>query len=237
MRHKSAIVVRQTEPADFEPIQDLCRIVYPYDEPWELEHLRSHHELFPEGQLVAVDADNGEILGMSASLIVNWDDYTGIDSYEDFTAEYMFTNHDPTGRTLYAAEVMVHPHRRGRGIGGKLYAGRRDVCRSLNLLRIRAGARLVGYSRYADQWSAEDYVLGVIRGNIRDATLSFQLRNGFRVFGLAHNYFPHDPDSLGWAALIEWINHRVARGPDYAGRPARFIREKTRRHEDAAIRS
>lgn len=232
MRHKSPIVVRPTLPADFKAVQDLCRIVYPYDDPWEMRHLHSHHEQFPEGQLVAVDSGNNEIVGMAASLIVKWDDYSPTDSYEDFTDEYMFTNHDPEGRTLYAAEVMVHPHRRGRGIGGKLYAGRRDVCRSLGLLRIRAGARLVGYSRYAEQWSAEDYVLGVIRGNIRDATLSFQLRQGFRVFGLAYNYFQHDPDSLGWAALIEWINHRVAEGVHYTGRPAKFLRQKARKPEN-----
>jgi hypothetical protein len=32
---------------------------------------------------------------MTASLIVDWDSYDMLDSWEQFTADGMFTNHDP----------------------------------------------------------------------------------------------------------------------------------------------
>jgi hypothetical protein len=113
---------------------------------------------------------------------------------------------------------MVHPAMQRRRIGHRLYEARRDLAARLGLLRIRAGARLRGYHRYAHRMTAEEYVLGVLRGRIKGPTLSFQLREGFRVFGVVRGYLVHDPDSLGWAALIEWLNPAVATAADEARR-------------------
>jgi GNAT superfamily N-acetyltransferase len=224
------IVVRQTRETDFDGIQALARRVYPHEtEPWEKEWLLSHHRVFPEGQSVAVDQATGAIVGMTASLIVTWDDYQLGDNYCDFTRQYRFTNHDPTGQTLYAAEVMTDPERRGEGIGKKLYAWRRQLVRDLGLRRIRAGARLRGYGRYAEQMSAETYVLKVINGELSDPTLSFQLKEGFRVLAVIGDYFDYDPESEGYAAIIEWINHQVATRPDTYGRPRRFGKKRRKR--------
>ncbi len=187
-----------------------------------MRHLESHHELFPEGQLVAVDKRTNDIVGMAASLIVRWDDYELQDTYLDFTDNYMFTNHDPEGRTLYGAEVMVDPECRGQGVGKKLYKARRQLCVRLKLRRIRAGARLSGFYKYADKMPVMEYVQRVIQGELADPTLTFQLKQGFRVFGLAKGYFEHDPQSLGNAALIEWINHRAAKRKHYEQRDPRF---------------
>lgn len=226
---RSKISVRQTRPGDFQAIADLSRRVYPHDEPWREEQLASHLKVFPRGQFVAVDDETGVVVGMAASLIVKWDDYSVSDSYGDFTDNFMFTNHDPTGRTLYAAEVMVAPDRQGQGIGKKLYTARRELVRELGLLRIRAGARLRGYSAYAEQLSPEEYVKRVIRREIVDPTLTFQLRNGFRVIGIVSSYLNDDPASMGHAAVIEWINHQVASRRDYAGRDRRFARPRRKR--------
>jgi hypothetical protein len=108
---------------------------------------------------------------------------------------------------------MVSPGRRGLGIGKAIYAARRDLTVRLGLARIRAGARLRGYHRVAHRMSAADYVDRVVRGLYRDPTLSFQLREGFRVLGVAENYLRNDPESLGWAAVIEWLNPDVPQPP------------------------
>jgi len=201
------VIVRQTREADLPGIRSLAGLAYPFEEePWDLLYLRSHHRMFPRGQSVAEDAKTGEIVGMSASLIVDWDDYELDDNYRDFTDHYMFTNHNPAGRTLYAAEVMTHPNRRGQGIGKKLYARRRELVRQLGLDRIRAGARLRGYGRYVDQLSPEQYLTHVLEGEIGDPTVSFQLKQGFEVIGIVADYFGRDPESLGYAAIIEWLN-------------------------------
>lgn len=207
----SGILVRNTRPEDFAGIIAMCREVYTGTPPWTEAQLASHRRVFPAGQFVAVESGTGAVVGMAASLIVLWDDYDVDDSWRDFTDRGMFTNHDPEhGRTLYGAEVMVLPTRRRLGIGKKLYAARRALVEQLGLLRIRAGARLQGYHRCADRMTAEEYVQRVVDGDLADATLSFQLKQGFRVLSVTSGYLRYDPESLGWAAVIEWLNPDIA---------------------------
>lgn len=214
--------VRATQPQDFLGIIALCREVYPGTAPWTEAQLASHLRAFPEGQLVAVSSD-GALIGMAASLIVLWDDYTFTTSWRDLTAAGTFDNHDPVrGRTLYGAEIMVHPAWQGRGVGKQLYAARETLARRLGLLRIRAGARLRGYREFVDSLSVEGYVLRVVRGELSDPTLTFQLRRGFRVLAVAPGYLAHDPESQGHAAVIEWLNPDVANPEDHAAGDPRF---------------
>lgn len=223
MSAEDTIIVRNTQPVDFPAIEELSRIIYPHDVPWTPGYLSAHIEVFPEGQLVAVDSETGTLVGMAASLIVNWDDYDHLDDYNVFTDHGYFTNHDPAGRTLYGAEVIVHPEIRGLGIGTRLYEARQELVERLGLLRIRAGARLAGYHQYADELSAEAYVIRVVNEEIYDPTITFQLRRGFDVLAVVPEYFERDLKTRGYAALIEWINMKVARPEDYAGRNPLFL--------------
>jgi GNAT superfamily N-acetyltransferase len=221
---RGQIEVVPTRPEHFQRIIGLCLDVYTSTKPWNEAQLASHLEVFPEGQLVAVHRPSDLVVGMAASLIVLWDDYEFDHSWREITDGGFFTTHDPEyGRTLYGAEIMVDPAWQGLGIGKHLYAARRELCRRLGLLRIRAGARLAGYSAYADRLSALEYVQKVISGELGDPTLSFQLRQGFHVLAITDTYLLKDPDSHGYAAVIEWINDEVARPEDYRGRDPRFI--------------
>ncbi|MFP4509275.1 MAG: GNAT family N-acetyltransferase [Spirochaetota bacterium] len=206
--------VRTALPSDHDAIVEVSHRVYPPSLAWTYRELESHQSIFPEGQIVAVDANTGRLLGAAMSLIVTWDDYEITDDYEDFTDKGMFTNHDPAGRTLYGAEVFVHPDARGQGIGRLLYSARRVLCSKLGLLRIRAGARLPGYESWSDRLNVYDYVMEVIRGRIYDPTLSFQLRNDFNVIQIVSGYLAPDAQSANYAALIEWINTEMALDQD-----------------------
>lgn len=212
----SDFIIRNTRPEDFDGIIEITRRVYPEARPWSERELSSHLNVFPDGQFVAVEAAGGQVVGMAASLIVLWDDYETDMSWRDFTDHGMFTNHDEQGRTLYGAEIMVDPQWQGHGIGKMIYAARRELAKRYRLLRIRAGARLRGYQRYADQMSAQEYVHRVVMGELNDPTLTFQLRNGFKVLDVVRGYLVNDPDSHGWAAVIEWLNPEQARPQDYA---------------------
>lgn len=219
------IIVRNTQPEDFETVIAICQRVYPHAPPWRPDQLASHHRLFPEGQCVAVRLNPEETVGYSASLIVRWDDYEDTDTWHDFTDRGMFTNHDPeNGRTLYGAEVMVDPSAQRTGVGAHLYRARRRLAMRLGLLRIRAAARLRGYHRHARKMSAQEYVIKVVRKELRDPTLSFQLREGFDVVRVVSGYLEHDPESLGCAAVIEWLNPLLARPEDSAKRDPRYAR-------------
>lgn len=207
MTSRIPVVVRPTIPSDFADIISLTAGVYPGTPSWTVGQLESHRNVFPEGQLTAVREDSGAVAGMAASLIVLWDDYDLQTSWRDFTDAGMFTNHDPSrGRTLYGAEIMVDPALQGQGIGSALYSAREALVRERGLLRIRAGARLRDYHTVAETLTPSEYVDCVIGGRIVDRTLSFQLHRGFRVVGLVSNYLRHDPESLGHAAVIEWVN-------------------------------
>jgi len=220
------VFVRNTEPRDFAAITELCSRVYPDTPPWTAQQLSSHLTVFPEGQFVAVHSPEENVVGMSASLIVDWEDYRTLDDWDRFTADGMFTNHDPhRGRTLYGAEVIVDPALQHHGIGDKIYAARRALTESHKLLRIRAGSRLRGYCHCADRLKPEDYVVAVVKGNEHDPTLSFQLKEGFHVVAVVPHYLTDDPESLGYAAVIEWLNPQLIRDEHIADRPTRFLRK------------
>ncbi|MGI8882951.1 MAG: hypothetical protein ACR2IA_01735 [Pyrinomonadaceae bacterium] len=105
--------------------------------------------------------------------------------------------------------MMVSQKQRRLGIGKKLYAARRELVEKMNLLRIRAGARLRNYHRYVDKMPAEEYVAKILRGEIKDPTLSFQIKQGFRIIAVVDDYLDHDRESLGKAAIIEWLNQKA----------------------------
>jgi ribosomal protein S18 acetylase RimI-like enzyme len=209
MRGASRVTVRNTKPEDFPAITEICREVYPGTLPWGEMQLASHLRVFPEGQFVA--EIDGRVAGMAASLIVVWDDYDVHDDWRDMTDYGMFTNHDPEGHTLYGAEIMVRPSAQGQGVGKAIYRARQELVERLGLLRIRAGARLRDYGKHAGEMSAREYVRKVVRGELADRTLTFQLRRGFHVVAVVEGYLRNDPDSLGYAAVIEWINEKVAK--------------------------
>ena len=218
--------VRNTQPRDFAGITDLCRRIYPDTPPWSAEQLSSHLRVFPEGQFVAVYGPEEAVVGMCASLIVDWSDYNLLENWEEFTADGMFTNHDPKrGETLYGAEVIVDPTLQHHGIGDKLYCARRTLTESLKLLRIRAGSRLRGYHCCAGRLGPQEYVTEVVEGMEYDPTLSFQLKEGFHVLAVVPHYLSDDPESLGYAAVIEWLNPELIRPEHIANRPTQFLRK------------
>jgi hypothetical protein len=86
-----------------------------------------------------------------------------------------------------------------------LYEARKDLVVKLNLWRMIAGGRLFNYSEYAEKMSAQEYAEKVVKGELKDLVLSFQLNNGFRFIKILQNYMK-DSRSLNYASFIEWIN-------------------------------
>lgn len=201
------VTVRATQPGDVDALLQLQARVYPTIAPWQRDHLARQLAVFPEGQLVA--EINQRIVGCASSLIILWDEWADEHTWHDITAAGTFSTHNPQGLTLYGAEVFVDPSLRGQRVGHRLYEGRRQLCRRLNLRRIIACGRLPGYRALADQMPVELYVKKVLWGDLVDPVLSFQLREGFRFCGIMSDYLPEDVDSCGQASLIAWVN------PDY----------------------
>ena len=201
------IIIRNITSKDIPDIIELQEQSFPLMAKdgliWGEYHLKSHIKVFPEGQFCAELA--GQIVASSSCLVTsltpNYKEHTWVQA----TAYGMFTNHTPKGDTLYGADISTHPNSRGLGIASMLYDARKKLAIRLNLRRIIAGGRLYNYCEYAQQMSAQEYAEKVVRGELKDLVLSFQLNNGFKFIKILPNYM-RDSRSLNYASFIEWIN-------------------------------
>ena len=203
---KARPVIRHTRSTDVQALIELQKSVYPTIQPWRENLLLQQLDTFPQGQIVA-ELD-GQLVGAASSLIVLWDEWAVEHTWTEITTHGSFKTHNTEGRTLYGAEVFVHPELRGAGIGHALYRARRKICRRLNLKRIIACGRLPGYHHHADHITPLFYAQKVVWGDLYDPVLSFQLREGFNFCGTIDGYLPDDVESRGHASLIVWLNPR-----------------------------
>ena len=209
--HHTGVKVRNTLKNDIPKIIDLQKESFPflakYGNIWKTEELESHLEIFPEGQFIAVEPD-GTIVGSASTLIVSLDPEYKEHTWIDITANGMFTNHSYDGDSLYGADISSHPKYRHEGIGSMLYNARKELAIKMNLRRMIAGGRLFNYCEYADKMSALEYAEKVIKRELRDPVLSFELDNGFNFIKILPDYLD-DVRSLNYASFIEWLNPKI----------------------------
>ena len=210
IRGGAEAIVRNTTSEDISKIVDLQKESFPYlaryGNIWRPEELESHIRIFPQGQFVVVEPD-GTVVGSASSLIVAPNPKYAEHTWIEITANGIFTNHNPNGDSLYGADISTHPKFRHEGIGKMLYDARKELTIRLNLPRMIGGGRLFNYCEYADKMSALEYAQRVIKGELRDPVLSFELDNGFKFIKILPNYL-NDIRSLNYASFIEWLNPR-----------------------------
>lgn len=205
-RH-SHVTIRTMTEDDIPKIVELQKIAFPVMAAegvyWKPEQLKSHLEIFPQGQFVA--EYHGKIVGSCSSLIVKLPSEYPEHSWKDACGDSFFKNHNPHGDSLYGADVSSHPEHRRLGVATKLYDARKTLATNLNLRRIIAGGRLINYCDHVKEFTPLEYVHKVKRHEIKEPVLSFQLRNGFKFIKILPNYMK-DPRSLNNATFIEWKN-------------------------------
>lgn len=173
-------------------------------EPWTSEEFARLIKLFPEGQICI--EDNGKPVAAALSLIIDFSLFGDQHSYNQIVGNGTFKSHDPEGDYLYGIDVSVDPEYQGMRLGRRLYEARRELAKSLNLKGILLGGRIPGYSKYAKEMKAQEYILKVKDRELYDGVLTFQLSNDFHVRNLLDDYWPDDHHSRGNAVLLEWIN-------------------------------
>lgn len=182
---------------------------FPDADPTELINeadFRAYARVFPEGFFVCLDGD--QVVGQGAGIFLDFDFDHPQHTIVEITGEHQCGNHSADGDWYYGTDIIVHPDHRRRGIGRELYRLRKDVVRRYNKKGIIAGGHIPGFADHKHAMSAADYVQKVVAGELYDATLTFQLDNGFEVRGVLADYLKEEAiDS--WAALIVWEN------PDY----------------------
>lgn len=120
-------------------------------------------------------------------------------------------NHEPDGPWLYGVEMAVHPDFRRRGLGTALYKARFALVKRLNLMGWYACGMLMGYHRYQDRMSIQEYSEKVIRREIIDPTVTMQMNRGFEPGGVVLNYLESEPAAANTGVQIVWKN------PEYMG--------------------
>jgi ribosomal protein S18 acetylase RimI-like enzyme len=206
--HHTGVTIRNTLLQDIPKIVDLQKESFPYlaryGNIWRPEELESHLRAFPEGQFVAIEPD-GTVVGSASTLTVSLNPEYVEHTWKGITANGLFTNHNPKGDSLYGADISTHPKYRHEGIGKMLYDTRKQLVKELHLRRMIGGGRLFNYCEYASRMSALEYAQKVIRRELRDPVLSFELDNEFKFIKILPNYLD-DVRSLNYASFIEWIN-------------------------------
>lgn len=198
--------IRIAEPADYDDIIEICKLVYPTDNPYTLEELTDHGKVFPQGQFVAIDIESEAVAGVHFTLRLRMNDFHIDDPWDILTAGGSFLDHLPDGPTLYGADIMVHPSHQHHGIGHALTDQARFLVQELRLWRMVGGSRLPGFSKHAATMTVEQYVEAVLAGKMFDPVLSIHLKDGWTAVRPIHGYLQHDADSAGWAVVIQWVN-------------------------------
>lgn len=223
-----AVNIRPYTLDDYEQLLDVQREAFPPPFPeelwWSREQIASHVRAFPQGAMAA-DV-NGTIVGSATSLIVRYDGKPH--TWEQVADRgYIAASHVPDGDSLYGIDVCVRPSARGLGIAGRLYEARKELVVRLGLQRFLAGCRIPGYHQHADRLSAEQYMMAVARGELKDQVLSFMLKQGLTPLEALADYL-EDEESLNYAVLVEWSNPRMQAGTN-ASLNADAIRKESSR--------
>jgi ribosomal protein S18 acetylase RimI-like enzyme len=203
------VVHSQLEMID--QLEDIQRASFPSLDEGSLisaAHYRAHITRFPEGQFAVLN-DAGEVVACSTDFRTTVDFAHYEHRYLDAVDHNWLTHHDPKGDWLYGADIGVSPAYRRRGLARLLYNARQELIRRLQLRGHVAGGMLVGYGRHKDGMSIETYVDKVKAGELFDPTVSVQLKMGFTIHGIIHNYVD-DPSCDNKAALIVWHNPDIS---------------------------
>lgn len=198
--------IRLMQPTDYPAIAAICGEVYPHDTPYTPAELAEHRAVYPQGQFVAEHLPSGTAVGVHFTLRLSMADYHWDDPWDVLTAHGTFADHDPNGHTLYGADVFVSPTHQHHGLAHALTDATRQLVVAERLWRMVGGSRLPGYAAVAATLSADDYVGEVVAGRRIDPVLSAHLKDGWQVVKPIHGYLQNDPESAGWAAVIQWIN-------------------------------
>ncbi len=203
--HAHKLELRKLRPSDYSAVKGISDKVYTTSGGgWREDQFLSMLARFPEGQLCI--EDKGQVIGCALAVVVSYDKYTDLHTYEQITGNGYITNHEPDGDTLYGIDIFVDPEFRGLRLGRRLYDARKELCQSLNLKRIVGGGWMPGYHDHADQMTPQAYIEQVKEKKIYDPVLTFQMANGFHVRKILTNYWAEVAEKENYAILLEWIN-------------------------------
>ncbi len=173
-------------------------------------------ERFPQGQFAAVTLEDGKekVIGVGITMRTNYQPTDKPKSWlETLGGHYEVNNHEVHGEWLYGIDIAVLPEYQGHGVAGALYKARLGLVENFNLKGFYAGCLPMGYHQYQDILTPQQYISKVIRGELRDPTISVQLKRGLKPISMIENYYDEEKTG-GHAVLMMWqpepkIHHKT----------------------------
>jgi ribosomal protein S18 acetylase RimI-like enzyme len=195
--------LRSASKADLEQMVEVQIACFPTIARHEIltkEHFANHIKIFPEGQLVITD--NDKVIASSSTLRIRFPklDHT----CKEATDNLWITNaHLPDGDWLYQFDMGVLPEYRGLKLSKELYFAQQDMAKELGMKGQITVGMPIGYSRYKEKYTIEEYCERLKNNEFTDPTVTPQRKAGFQWIKPIFNYV-QDPTAGNCSILMVW---------------------------------
>jgi len=198
--------IRMATPDDVDGILELNERIW--DEfPATREMIAKRIEIFPEGNYIAIDPENGKIVGSLCLMFLGHGQSEFPSSWMEITGDGTIRTHNPDGKYMYGVSLTAD---KGYSAGMKL-----QIYGWVTIIKYRRrgcylGSPIPGFAEFKQQHpdvSVEDYVFRMKgeNGGPLDPELSYYHNAGFRPVRVLENYEP-DSKSLDYGVLI-YVNN------------------------------
>ena len=200
---ENQFLIRNAKAEDaiqMEFVQSRCYPPLDKSEIMDRRHFENHIKIFPEGQIV-VESD-GKIVGAASTFRCNFPDHDS--TFLEETDNLWITKvHIPEGDWMYGIDMGVLPEYRGLGLSTEMYKARLEVCKMLGLKGQIIAGMTIGYGRYKDKMTIEEYCYALEINKFTDPTITPQRKAGFRWIRPLYNYI-NDPES-GYGSILMYL--------------------------------
>ena len=195
--------IRNAVPSDADHMDYVQLQCYPSLHESEImnrNHFANHIKVFPEGQLVV--EKEGKLVGSASAFRCDFPEHDS--TFLEETDNLWITNVQiARGDWLYGIDMGILPEYRGLGLSTEMYKARTEICKTLGLKGQIIAGMTIGYGRFKDKMTIEDYCLALQINKYTDPTITPQRKAGFRWIRPLYNYI-NDPD-CGYASMLMYL--------------------------------
>ncbi len=188
------------DAAQMEAIQIDCFPTLAQEELLTKAHFAHHQTIFPEGQLVVTDHE--KVIASSSTLRIHFPKLNH--TFMEITDHLWITNtHLPDGEWLYQFDIGVLPAYRGLKLSTELYTAQQELAASLGMKGQILVGMTIGYGKYKNQYSIQEYCEKLKNNELTDPTITPQRKAGFQWIQPIYHYL-EDPTAGNCSILMVW---------------------------------
>ncbi len=186
------------DTAQMEYVQSQCYPTLSGGEILKKHHFENHIKLFQQGQFVIEDQKKN-IIATTSTFLCHFPthDHTFLEATDNL---WLTKSHEKDGDWMYGIDMGVLPLYRGKGLSKELYKARQEMCKMLEIKGQITVGMTIGYGKFRNQLSIEEYCEKLKNDELTDPTVSAQRKAGFVWIRPIFNYLT-DPEA-GNASIL-----------------------------------